>query len=120
MKIDNFIDCVYESSEKANNIKNKLIQHLPCGEIYNLANALIIKTKNESYAVKIRWAFSTLDGKFDLIRTLNHVKDSDFKIIYASDYDNIDDYNERVIKTKDLIKREDNIFLIIDVDENKL
>lgn len=120
MKIDNFIDCVYESNERTNYIKNKLMQHLPCSDIAGLANVLIIKTKNESYAVKIRWAFSTLDGKFDLIRTLNHVKDSDFKTIYASDYDNIIDYNERVNKTRRLIKPEDNIYLIMEIDESNL
>lgn len=120
MKIDNFVDCVYESNERTNYIKNKLMRYMPSLDIAELASVLIIKTKNESYAVKIRWEFTTLDHKFDLARTHQAVRDSDFKVIVASDYDDVVEGNERATRTRELMNPGDNVCFILDIDESKL
>jgi len=54
---ESFIDCVYEPNlyeQDIREIRNKLINRLPDKRICELASILMIKTKHDMYAVKIR------------------------------------------------------------------
>lgn len=59
-----FIDCIYEDDMKE--IRNKLAQRLPDKNICQMANVLMIETKYDIYAVKIRMCYTEEDGTIDV------------------------------------------------------
>ena len=64
MKIlGSFIDCIYEPHLYEHNmadIRNKLVNKLPDRRICELASVLMIDTKYDMYAVKIRMCYSVI------------------------------------------------------------
>lgn len=92
MKIlGNFIDCIYESDlyeKDMKEIRLKLINKLPDKRICDLASVLIIDTKYDMYAVKIRMCETKEDGSIDVEKIHKRIMDSDFIEISKNDYRN--------------------------------
>ena len=92
MKIlGNFIDCIYESDLYENDMKEirqKLVNKLPDKRICDLASVLIIDTKDDMYAVKIRMCYTKEDGSIDIEKIHNRIMDYDFIEISKKDYRN--------------------------------
>lgn len=92
MKIlGSFIDCIYEShlyKQDMGLIRNKLVGKLPDKRICELASVLMIDTKYDMYAVKIRMCDTKEDGSIDVEKIHNRIMDSDFVEISIKDYRN--------------------------------
>ena len=92
MKIlGNFIDCIYEPDlyeKDMKEIRQKLINKLPDKRIYDLASVLMIDTKHDMYAVKIRMCETKEDGSIDVEKIHKRIMDSDFIEISKNDYRN--------------------------------
>ena len=99
MKIlGNFIDCIYEFDlyeKDMKEIRQKLINKLPDKRICDLASVLMIDTKYDMYAVKIRMCETKEDGSIDVEKIHKRIMDSDFIEISKNDYRNqIDEKTE--------------------------
>lgn len=99
MKIlGNFIDCIYESDlckKDMKEIRQELINKLPDKRICDLASVLMIDTKYDMYAVKIRMCETKEDGSIDVEKIHKRIMDSDFIEISKNDYRNqIDEKTE--------------------------
>lgn len=92
MKIlGSFIDCIYEShlyKQDMGLIRNKLVNKLPDKRICELASVLMIDTKYDMYAVKIRMCDTKEDGSIDVEKIHKRIMDSDFVEISIKDYRN--------------------------------
>ena len=92
MKIlGNFIDCIYESDlyeKDMKEIRQELINKLPDKRICDLASVLMIDTKYDMYAVKIRMCETKEDGSIDVEKIHKRIMDSDFIEISKNDYRN--------------------------------
>ena len=88
MKIKSFIDCVYESDLRKKEIKFALTDRLPYGISVN-ANVLIVKTKHDMYAVKIRKIYRREDGFIDIDRIHDWIRSLDFIEISQKDIDQL-------------------------------
>lgn len=92
MKIlGNFIDCIYESDlyeKDMKEIRQKLINKLPDKRICDLASVLMIDTKYDMYAVKIRMCETKEDGSINVEKIHKRIMDSDFIEISKNDYRN--------------------------------
>lgn len=90
MKIlGNFIDCVYEDGlyeQDMKEISRKLVQLLPDKRICMLASVLMINTKDNMYAVKIRFCSKKEDGSIDIEKIHKRINDVDFIVISKEDY----------------------------------
>ena len=134
MKIlGNFIDCVYESHLYEHNmadIRNKLINKLPDKRICELSSVLMINTKGDMYAVKIRMCYTKEDGSIDIEKIHKRIMDSDFIEISKNDYHNqidgktemdMSDWRNITKKTSELIPVGANvIFKMEDIDVDTL
>ena len=76
----------YEKDMKE--IRQKLINKLPDKRIYDLASVLMIDTKHDMYAVKIRMCETKEDGSIDVEKIHKRIMDSDFIEISKNDYRN--------------------------------
>ena len=92
MKIlGNFIDCIYEPDlyeKDMKEIRQKLINKLPDKRICDLASVLMIDTKYDMYAVKIRMCETKEYGSIDVEKIHKRIMDSDFIEISKNDYRN--------------------------------
>lgn len=133
MKIlGNFIDCVYESHLYEHNmvdIRNKLINKLPDKRICELSNVLMINTKYDMYAVKIRMCETKEDGSIDIEKIHKIIMDSDFIEISKNDYRNqidgkteidMSDWRNIVKRTNELITPGANVIFKMDIDVDTL
>lgn len=134
MKIlESFIDCIYEShlyEQDMGLIRNKLINKLPDKRICELASILIIDTKYDMYAVKIRICDTKEDGSIDVEKIHKRIMDSDFIEISKKDYRNqiegkfemdMSDWRNITKRTSELIPCGANvIFKMEDVDVDTL
>ena len=89
MKIlGSFIDCIYEShlyEQDIGLIRNKLVNKLPDKRICELASVLMIDTKYDMYAVKIRMYDTKEDGSIDVEKIHKRIMDSEFIEISKND-----------------------------------
>lgn len=134
MKIlESFIDCIYEPhlyEQDMRSIRNKLINKLPDKRICELASILIIDTKYDMYAVKIRMCDTKEDGSIDIEKIHKRIMDSDFIEISKKDYCNqiegksemdMSDWRNITKRTSELIPVGANvIFKMEDVDVDTL
>ncbi len=133
MKIlGSFIDCIYESDlyeQDIKEIRNILVNRLPDKRICDLASVLIIDTKFDMYAVKIRMWDAKDDGSIDVENIHKRIRESDFIEISKDDYHNLNegksemDKNDWMMITKrtnELITPGANVIFKIDIDVNSL
>lgn len=133
MKIlGSFIDCIYESElyeQDMREIRNKLVNRLPDKRICDLASVLIIDTKYDMYAVKIRMCDTKEDGSIDVENIHKKIMDSDFIEITKEDYHNlissksevdINDWRNITRKTNELIAPGSNVIFKMDIDVDSL
>ena len=134
MKIlGSFIDCIYEShlyEQDMKLIRNKLVNKLPDRRICELASVLMIDTKYDMYAVKIRMCDIKEDGSIDVEKIHKRIMDSDFIEISKKDYRNqikgksemgMSDWRNIVKRTSELIPVGANVvFKMEDVDVDTL
>lgn len=127
MKIlGSFIDCIYESDlyeQDMREIRNKLVNRLPDKRICDLASVLMINTKFDMYAVKIRMCDTKDDGSIDIDKIYKRIMESDFIEISKDDYApqiegkteiNINDWRSITNRTKELINPGDNVIFKMD------
>ena len=128
-----FVDCIYESDlyeQDMREIRNKLVNRLPDKRICDLAGVLMIDTKYDMYAVKIRICDAKDDGSIDVEKIHKKIMESDFIEISKEDYApkiegkteiNIDDWRSITNRTKELINPGDNvIFKMSNLDVDSL
>ena len=133
MKIlGNFIDCIYESDlyeKDMKEIRLKLINKLPDKRICDLASVLMIDTKYDMYAVKIRMCYTKEDGSIDVKKIHKRIMESDFIEISKEDYSNqiegksemdIKDLRNVVKRTNELITPGSNVIFKMDIDVDTL
>ena len=126
MKIlGSFIDCIYESDlyeKDMKEIRQKLVNKLPDKRICDLASVLMIDTKYDMYAVKIRMCDTKEDGSIDIEKIHKRIMDSDFIEISMDDYTRIDKYDYRCImkRTNELVKPGTNVIYKMDIDIDTL
>ena len=127
MKIaGSFIDCIYEShfyEKDMKLIRNKLVSKLPDKRICDLASVLMIDTKYDMYAVKIRMCYTKKDGSIDVEKIHKRIMDSDFIEVSKYDYLNqiCNDYKDITKMTSKLIPIGANvIFKMKDIDVDTL
>ena len=126
MKIlGSFIDCIYESDlyeKDIKEIRQKLVNKLPDKRICDLASVLMIDTKYDMYAVKIRMCYTKEDGSIDIEKVHKRIMDSDFIEISMDDYTRIDKYDYRCImkRTNELVKPGTNVIYKMDIDVDTL
>ena len=134
MKIlGSFIDCIYEShlyKQDMGLIRNKLVGKLPDKRICELASVLMIDTKYDMYAVKIRMCDTKEDGSIDVEKIHKRIMDSEFIEISKNDYRNqvegktemdMSDWRNITKRTSELIPVGANvIFKMEDVDVDTL
>ena len=133
MKIlGSFIDCIYESElyeQDMREIRNKLVNRLPDKRICDLASVLIIDTKYDMYAVKIRMCYTKEDGNIDIEKIHKKIIDSDFIEITKEDYYNlisdksevdINDWRNITRRTNELIIPGSNVIFRMDIDVDDL
>lgn len=131
--IGTFIDCIYEShlyKQDMGLIRNKLVNKLPDRRICELASVLMIDTKYDMYAVKIRMCDTKEDGSIDVEKIHKRIMDSDFIEISKKDYRNqiegksemdMSDWKNITKRTGELIPVGANvIFKMEDVDVDTL
>lgn len=125
-----FIDCIYEDDlyeQDMKEIRNKLVQRLPDKNICELANVLMIETKYDIYAVKIRMYYTKEDGAIDVKKIHDWIRGLDFIRISREDYDillnremNFDNWKEIKKKTEELIPAGSNVIFKMDIDVDSL
>lgn len=133
MKIlGSFIDCIYESElyeQDMREIRNKLVNRLPDKRICDLASVLIIDTKYDMYAVKIRMCDTKEDGSIDVENIHKKIMDSDFIEITKEDYHNlksgnsevdINDWKNITRRTNELIVPGSNVIFKMNIDVDSL
>ena len=134
MKIlGSFIDCIYESDlyeKDMEEIRQKLVNKLPDKRICDLASVLMIDTKYDMYAVKIRMCDTKEDGSIDIEKIHKRIMDSDFIEISKEDYHNqiegksemdMSDWKNIVKRTNELVTPGANvIFKMEDIDVDTL
>ena len=133
MKIlGSFIDCIYESDlyeKDMKEIRQKLINKFPDKRICDLASVLMIDTKYDMYAVKIRMCETKEDGSIDVEKIHKRIMDSDFIEISKKDYRNqidgktemdMSDWRNIVKRTNELITPGANVIFKMDIDVNTL
>lgn len=133
MKIlGSFIDCIYESElykQNMREIRNKLVNRLPDKRICDLASVLIIDTKYDMYAVKIRMRDRKEDGSIDVEKIHKRIMDSDFIEISKEDFHNltsvksevdINDWRNITRRTNELIAPGSNVIFKMDIDVDSL
>lgn len=133
MKIlGSFIDCIYEShlyEQDMGLIRNKLVNKLPDKWICNLASLLMIDTKYDMYAVKIRMCETKEDGSIDVEKIHKRIMESDFIEISKEDYSNqiegksemdMKDWRNIVKRTNELITPGANVIFKMDIDVDTL
>lgn len=131
--VGNFIDCIYEPhlyEQDMTEIRNKLVNKLPDKRICELASVLMIDTKYDMYAVKIRMCNTKEDGSIDVEKIHKRIMDSDFIEISREDYRNqIEGKSEmNMSHWKDIVRRTDElitpganvIFKMEDIDVDTL
>lgn len=131
--VGSFIDCIYEPhlyEQDMTEIRNKLVNRLPDKRICELANVLMIETKYDMYAVKIRMCDTKEDGSIDVEKIHKRIMDSDFIEISKKDYSNqfegktemdMSDWRNIIKRTSELIPVGANvIFKMEDVDVDTL
>ena len=121
--IGSFIDCVYEShlyEQDMGEIRNKLVHKLPDRRICDLANVLMIDTKYDMYAVKIRMCEIKIDGSIDVEKIHKKIKESDFIEVSKEDYRHIEDWKDIMKKTNELIQPGANVVFKMDIDVDAL
>lgn len=125
-----FIDCIYEDElyeQDMKEIRNKLVQKLPDKNICELANVLMIETKYDIYAVKIRMCYTKEDGTIDVKKIHDWIRGLDFIRISREDYDELlnreiifDNWKEVKNKTEELIPAGSNVIFKMDIDVDSL
>lgn len=133
MKITgSFIDCIYESDlyeQDMGKIRTKLVNRLPDKRICDLASVLIIDTKYDMYAVKIRMCDTKENGSIDVENIHKKIMDSDFIEITKEDYHNlisdnseadINDWRNITRRTNELIVPGSNVIFKMDIDVDSL
>lgn len=133
MKIlGSLIDCIYEPDlyeQDMREIRNKLINRLPDKRICDLASVLIIDTKYDMYAVKIRMCDTKEDGSIDVEKIHKRIMDSDFIEISKDDYCeqiegkhemNLCNWKNIIAKTNKLIMPGANVIFKMDIDVDSL
>ena len=133
MKIlGSFIDCIYESDlyeKDMKEIRQKLINKFPDKRICDLASVLMIDTKYDMYAVKIRMCETKEDGSIDVEKIHKRIMDSDFIEISKKDYRNqidgktemdMSDWRNIVKRTNELITPGANVIFKMDIDVDTL
>ena len=131
--VGSFIDCIYEPHLYEQNmaeIRSKLVNRLPDKRICELASVLMIDTKYDMYAVKIRMCDIKKDGSIDVEKIHKRIMDSDFIEISKEDYRNqikgksemdISDWRNITKRTSELVPVGTNIvFKMEDVDVDTL
>lgn len=130
--LGSFIDCIYESDlyqQDMREIRRKLIDRLPDKRICDLASVLMINTKYDIYAVKIRMCDTKDDGSIDVEKIHKRIMDSDFIKISKEDYHNltdgkseidINDWKNITRRTNDLIVPGANVIFQMDIDVDSL
>lgn len=90
MKIDNFIDLVYQN--KNPELIQKLVSYLPDKTIMHIAQVLIIQTNKHNYIVKMR-TYVPIDKylNIDIQKTHEDIKSRDF--IFLSHEDCREEWN---------------------------
>ena len=133
MKIlGSFIDCIYESDlyeKDMKEIRQKLVNKLPDKRICDLASVLMIDTKYDMYAVKIRMCYTKEDGSIDVKKIHKRIMESDFIEISKEDYSNqiegksemdMKDWRNIVKRTNELITPGANVIFKMDIDVDTL
>lgn len=133
MKISgSFIDCIYESDlyeKDMKEIRQKLVNRLPDRRICDLASLLMIDTKYDMYAVKIRMCETKENGSIDVEKIHRRIMESDFIEISKEDYSNqiegkseMDkkDWRNIVKRTNELITPGANVIFKMDIDVDTL
>lgn len=133
MKIlGSFIDCIYEADlyeHDMKEIRQKLVNRLPDKRICDLASILMIDTKYDMYAVKIRMCETKEDGSIDVEKTHKRIMESDFIEISKDDYSNqiegksemdMKDWRNVVKRTNELVTPGVNVIFKMDIDVDTL
>lgn len=133
MKIlGSFIDCIYEGDlyeHDMKEIRQKLVNRLPNKRICDLASILMIDTKYDMYAVKIRMCEIKEDGSVDVEKTHKRIMESDFIEISKDDYSNqiegksemdMKDWRNVVKRTNELVTPGANVIFKMDIDVDTL
>lgn len=133
MKIlGSFIDCIYEGDlyeHDMKEIRQKLVNRLPDKRICDLASILMIDTKYDMYAVKIRMCEIKEDGSVDVEKTHKRIMESDFIEISKDDYSNqiegksemdMKDWRNVVKRTNELVTPGANVIFKMDIDVDTL
>lgn len=133
MKIlGSFIDCIYESDlyeQDMKEIRQKLVNKLPDKRICYLASVLMIDTKHDMYAAKIRMCETKENGSIDVEKIHKKIMESDFIEISKDDYSNqieekyemdMKDWKNIVKRTNELITPGANVIFKMDVDVDTL
>lgn len=133
MKIlGNFIDCIYESDlyeKDMKEIRQKLINKLPDKRICDLASVLIIDTKYDMYAVKIRMRETKEDGSIDVEKIHKKIMESEFieisKYYYLNQIEgkpemDMKDWRSIGKRTNELVKPGVNVIFKMDIDVDTL
>lgn len=118
--LGNFIDCVYENNLYEQDMKEiswKLVHMLPDKRICDLASVLMINTKDNMYAVKIRMCANKEDGSIDIEKIHKMIKDADFIEISKEDYCGENDLNKI---TNELVHLASFVIFNMDIDVNTL
>lgn len=130
--LGNFIDCIYESDlyeQDMKEIRHKLVNKLPDKRICELASVLMIDTRYDMYAVKIRMCEIKEDGSIDIEKIHKKIIKSDFVEISKDDYSNqiegkpemdMKDWRNIVKRTNELITPGANIIFKMDIDVDTL
>lgn len=108
-------------------IRNKLVQKLPDKNICAMANVLMIETKYDTYAVKIRRCYTKEDGQIDVKKIHDWIRGLNFIRVSRDDYDKTLNYemgfkNWKEIKerTEELVPAGSNVIFKMDVDVDSL
>lgn len=125
-----FIDCIYEDDlyeQDMKEIRNKLVQRLPNKNICALANVLMIETRYDIYAVKIRMCYTKEDGTIDIKKIHDWIRGLNFIKISREDYDellnceiNFENWKEIKKTTEKLIPVGSNVIFKMDIDVDSL
>lgn len=130
--LGSFIDCIYESNvyeQDMKKIRQKLVNKLPDKRICELASVLMIDTRYDMYAVKIRMCEIKEDGSIDIEKIHKKIMESDFVEISKDDYSNqiegktemdMKDWRNIVKRTNELITSGANVIFKMDIDVDTL
>ena len=122
--VGSYIDCIYEShlyEQDMAEIRSKLVNRLPDKRICDLANVLMIDTKYDMYAVKIRMCDTKEDGSIDVEKIHKKIKELDFVEISRADYlKHNGDWKNIMKRTNELIKPGTNVLFKMDIDVDVL